>query len=115
MQHSSHAEHSCESQLPLTKEDVARSYEDKMQTDLIVLDFSKAFDVVPHKRLLHKLDHYSIMVSTLPLIRDFLITRTQKVVVNGSFSDTAHVGSGVPQGTDFISMLCNRPPILCLI
>ena len=75
------------------------NYEDKIQTDLIVLDFSKAFDVVSHQRLLHKLDHYGIMGSTLLWIQNFLTTRTQKVVVDGSFSDIAHVGSGVPQGT----------------
>ena len=93
------AEHSCESQLLLTTEDLVQNYEDKIQTDLIVLDFSKAFDVVPHQRLLHKLDHYGIRGPTLLWIRNFLTTRTQKVVVDGSFSDTAHVGSGVPQGT----------------
>ena len=101
--HGFRAEHSCESQLGLllTTEDLVQNYEDKIQTDLIVLDFSKAFDVVPHQRLLHKLDHYGIRGPTLLWIRNFLTTRTQKVVVglDGSFSDTAHVGSGVPQGT----------------
>ena len=86
------AQHSCESQLLLTTEDL-------VQTDLIVLDFSKVFDVVPHQRLLHKLDHYGIRGPTLLWIQNFLTTWTQKVVVDGSFSDTAHVGSGVPQGT----------------
>ena len=57
VQHGFRAEHSCESQLLLTIEDLVQNYEDKIQTDLIVLDFSKAFDVVPHQRLLHKLDH----------------------------------------------------------
>ena len=46
--------------LLLTTEDLVQNYEDKIQTDLIVFDFSKAFDVVPHQRLLHKLDHYGI-------------------------------------------------------
>ena len=48
VQHGFRAEHSCESQLLLTTEDLVQNYEDKIQTDLIVLDFSKAFDVVPH-------------------------------------------------------------------
>ena len=63
VQHGFRAEHSCESQLLLTSEDLVQNYEDKIQTDLIVLDFSKAFDVVPHQRLglLHKLDHYGII------------------------------------------------------
>ena len=42
------------------------------QTDVVVLDFSKAFDVVPHQRLLHKLDHYGIRGTTLNWIQNFL-------------------------------------------
>ena len=45
--------------------DLVQNYGDNIQTDLIVLDLSKAFDVVPHQRLLHKLDHYGIKRSTL--------------------------------------------------
>ena len=71
MQHGFRAEHSCESQLLLTTEDLVQNYEDEIQTDLIVLDFSKAFDVVPHQRLLHKLDHYGISRSTLFWIQIF--------------------------------------------
>ena len=97
VQHSFRAEHSCESQLLLTTEDLVQNYEDKIQTDSIVLHFSKAFDVVPHQCSLHKLDHYGIRGPTLLWIQNFLTTRTQKV--DGSFSDTAHVSSGVPQGT----------------
>ena len=65
VQHGFRAEHSCENQLLLTTEDLVQNYEDKIQTDLIVSDFSKAFDVVPHQRLLYKLDHYGIKGSTL--------------------------------------------------
>ena len=82
MQHGFRAEHSCESQLLLTTEDLVQNYEDKTQTDLIVLDFIKAFDVVPHKRLLHKHDHYGIRGPILLRIQKFLTTRTQKVVVD---------------------------------
>ena len=49
MQHGFRAEHSCENQVLLTTEDLVQNYEDKIQTDFIVLDFSKAFDVVPHQ------------------------------------------------------------------
>ena len=42
VQHGFLAEHSCESQLLLTTEDLVQNYEDKIQTDLIVLNFSKA-------------------------------------------------------------------------
>ena len=101
VQHGFRAEHSCESHLLLTTEDLLLNYEDKIPTDLIVVDFSKAFDVVPHQRLLHKLDHYGIRGPTLLWIQHFLTTPTQNAVglVDGNFSDTAHVGSGVPQGT----------------
>ena len=93
MQHCFRDEHLCENQLLLTTKDLVQNYEGEIQTDLIVLDFSKAFDVVPHQRLLHKLDHYRIRGSTLLRIKKFLTTRLQKVVVDGSFSDTAHVVS----------------------
>ena len=53
MQHCFRAEHYCESQLLLATEDLVQNYEDEIQTDLIVLVFSQAFDVVPHQRLLH--------------------------------------------------------------
>ena len=78
MQHGFRAEHSCESLLLLTTEELVQNYEDKIQTDLIVLDFSKAFDVVPHQCLLHKLDHYGLRGPTLLWIQNFLTTRTQK-------------------------------------
>ena len=53
-----------------------QNFESKTQTDVVVLDFSKAFDVVPHQRLLHKLDHYGIRGTTLNWIQNFLTNRT---------------------------------------
>jgi ribonuclease P/MRP protein subunit RPP40 len=69
------------------------------QFDLIILDFSKAFDKVPHQRLLRKLDHYGIRGSTYTWIADFLHDRKQQVVVEGATSPTIPVVSGVPQGS----------------
>ena len=86
-------------QLLITTEEFIQNFESKTQTDVVVLDFSKAFDVVPDQRLLHKLDHYGIRGTTLNWIQNFLTNRTQKVVVDGSSSESAHVRSGVPQGT----------------
>ena len=71
----------------------------KGQIDVILLDFSKAFDVVPHHRLLIKLYMYGITGKTHRWIEDFLGNRTQEVVVNGSKSECGMVKSGVPQGT----------------
>ena len=69
------------------------------QIDVILLHFSKAFDTVPHQRLLHKLKSYGIRHHTLNLINAFLTNRTHQVLVNGSHSETQIVTSGVPQGT----------------
>ena len=73
-------------------------FEKKTQTD-VVLDFSKAFDAVPHQRLLYKLDHYGIRGTTLKWILNFLTITTQKVVADGSCSESARVKSSLPQGT----------------
>ena len=67
--------------------------------DAIYLDFSKAFDSVPHMRLLEKLKSYGIGGALLEWIKDFLVGRRQRVCVNGSFSSWSAVTSGVPQGS----------------
>ena len=69
------------------------------QTDLITMDFAKAFDKVPHRRLLHKLDFYGIRGSTHKWINSWLSGHTQQVVLDGQASDPVPVLSGVPQGS----------------
>ena len=69
------------------------------QTDLIIMDLAKAFDKVPHRRLLHKLDYYGIKGSTHKWIDSWLSGRTQKVVLDGQASDLVPVLSGVLQGS----------------
>ena len=76
-----------------------QNFESKRQTDVVVLAFSKAFDVVPHERLLHKLEHYGIRGKNINWIQNLLTNRTQKLVVDGSSSESARMKSGVPQGT----------------
>lgn len=63
---------------------------------MVVMDFSKAFDKVPHERLLLKLHGYGIQ---LKWIRNFLTSRQQQVVLDGEISSPVDVVSGVPQGT----------------
>ena len=67
----------------------------KKQIFLILLDFSKAFDTVPHQRLLAKLAH---LCNAHRCIHSWLTLRTQHVVVDGEASDFVRVKSGVPQG-----------------
>ena len=98
-QHGFRRNHSCETQLLLLTQDLSHSYKRKKQVDMIMLDFSKAFDKVPHNRLLLKLRHYGIHDHNLKWIRAFLTNRKQSVVLEGAKSKAAHVVSGVPQGT----------------
>ena len=97
-QHGFHQGYSCESQLITIIEHLARNSDHGKQTDVLLLDFSKAFDTVPHKRLLKKLDHYGIRGQRIKWIESWLCGRAQTVVVNGSQSSPVTATSGVPQG-----------------
>jgi retron-type reverse transcriptase len=67
--------------------------------DIVFFDFKKAFDTVPHQRLLYKAEKCGISGNLLRWIKEWLSERRQRVVVNGSFSDWIQVISGVPQGS----------------
>ena len=80
-------------------EDLARGMTSGKQSDLIILDFSKAFDKVNHLKLLYKLQLHGIQGKTLGWIASFLIGRTQCGVLDGDSSTELPVSSGVPQGS----------------
>ena len=69
------------------------------QTDLNLIDFSKAFDKVAYGKLLLKLHQYGIRGDTLNWIKDILDDRKKTVVINSINSDEVPVSSGVPQGS----------------
>ena len=103
-QHGFRSQRSCETQLVQFVHDIISNLDGAVnrghkQTDLIIMDFAKAFDKVPHRRLLHKLDFYGIRGSTHKWINSWLSGRTQKVVLDGQASDPVPVLSGVPQGS----------------
>ena len=98
-QHGFRARRSCETQLLTLLHELADSIDRGKQMDLVILDFSKAFDRVPHQRLLAKINHYGIQGQTYKWIESFLSDRSQQVIVDGAVSHKAPVVSGVPQGT----------------
>jgi ribonuclease P/MRP protein subunit RPP40 len=73
--------------------------DDNKNIDAIYLDFRKAFDTVPHLRLLNKLKAYGIRYKVLKWIEGFLSECRQSVCVNGHYSECADVCSGIPQGS----------------
>ena len=68
-------------------------------TDMVYLDFRKAFDSVPHERLLSKLMMYGITGGVHSWVKSFLYDRTQRVRVGKKLSSSADVLSGIPQGS----------------
>jgi ribonuclease P/MRP protein subunit RPP40 len=67
--------------------------------DTIYMDFSKAFDSVPHQRLLLKLSKYGISGTPNLWIKSFLSDGMQRVSINSKFSAWSEETSGVPQGS----------------
>jgi len=67
-QHGFRSNHSCVTQLITLTEDISYALDHQKQIDIILLDFSKAFDSIPHQRLLTKLRHYGISNSTFAWI-----------------------------------------------
>ena len=91
---------SYETQLTLLLDELVKSMKSGKQTDLILLDFSKALDKVAHENLLLKLHFYGIRGNIINWIEDgFIDNRTQPVLLNGSNYDRFTVSSGVPQGS----------------
>ena len=98
-QHGLRAKRSCETQILTLYHELAASLDKKIQIDMIILDFSKAFDRVPHQCLLKKVHHCGIRGTTYHWISSFLNSRTQQVLVEGQSSEKVPVVSGVPQGS----------------
>ena len=99
LQHGFRDKRSCETQLLEFIAEVNNHTQHGGQTDVLIMDFSKAFDKVGHKRLALKLDHYGIRGKTNAWISSFLNNRKQTVVLDGERSEEVDVLSGVPQGS----------------
>jgi len=99
LQHGFHQHLSCKTQLLSLFHELVSNNDGGIQTDLVFMDFVKAFDTVPHKRLLHKLHWYGIRSNIYCWLVDFLSEHFQRVVLDGVTSSHIPVSSGVPQGT----------------
>ncbi|XP_022806378.1 uncharacterized protein LOC111343455 [Stylophora pistillata] len=90
---------SCTTQLLQVLHELGQTLDSGLETDVIYLDFSKAFDSVCHAKLLSKLRKFGIDGLLPDWFSSYLIGRQQRVVVNVSFSTWSIVKSGVPQGS----------------
>ena len=86
LNHGFRSEFLIDTQLLVTLQDLLKSFDKKIQMGVAILDFSKAFDTVPHDKLLYKMNRYGVQGNTLKWISSFLKDRTMKVVVEGEES-----------------------------
>ena len=99
LQHGFRKGFSTVTQLITVLDDWFSSLDKRTRTGVLLLDFSRAFDSVPHQRLVHKLHYFGVRNRTLEWIKSFLLGRCQRLQVNGEKSGWADVISSVPQGT----------------
>ena len=98
-QHGFRPGYSCESQIITVCQDISDTLDEAARLDMIITDFSKAFELVPHDRLLKKIAASGVDSRVVIWIREFLIGRSQRVRVERHYSEEVRVTSGVPQGS----------------
>lgn len=92
--------HSCSTAMLKVLEDIRPNFDNGDLTILTLLDFSKAFDTVCHRILLHKLKKYfGFSSDAVKLLESHLTNRYQRVICGDSGSRLLPVKSGVPQGS----------------
>ena len=90
---------SCLTNMLCFLEEITKWIDEGSPVDIIYLDFHKAFDKVPHQRLLLKLKAHGIGDGIIDWIEQWMIDRRQRVVVDGEVSNWISGLSGVPQGS----------------
>ena len=96
-QHGFRPGYSCESQVITVYQDIADVLDNGDRIDAIIVDFSKAFELVPHGRMLVKIANSGVDARVVAWMREFLLGRMQRVRVRGELSEV-RLTSGVPEG-----------------
>ena len=96
---------SCLTNLLCFFEEITKWVDDGSPVDVVYLDFQKAFDKVPHQRLILKLKAHGIGNDVINWIEKWLTHRRQRVILDGEISNWKSVLSGVPQGSVLGPML----------
>ena len=98
-QHGFRSGRSCTTNLLTFLDEVTSAVDRGNGVDAIFLDFAKAFDKVPHRRLLIKVEQHGIGGKLAAWIEAWLAGRKQRVCVEGTESGWELVLSGIPQGS----------------
>ena len=95
--------YSCESQIITVCQDISDCLDEAVRLDARIIDFSKAFDLVPHDRLLKKIAASGVDSRVVVWIMEFTIDRSQKVRVGRHYSEEVRVGE--LSGSTFVPSL----------
>ena len=90
---------SCLTNLLETVDIITAGLNEGKNVDVVYMDYAKAFDKVPHKRLIYKVSKYGISPMICQWIADFLNGRRQRIILGDNISGWVPVKSGVPQGS----------------
>ena len=93
------ANHSCETALTAIVDDWLTAIDNNEIVGTVLLDLSKAFDLVSHSLLLEKLHKYQFSADSLKWFQSYFSERLQQVSISGKLSSSRTISSGVPQGS----------------
>ena len=91
--------HSTETAVVHLVDQILQGMDGQKLTGAVFIDVKKAFDLVNHQCLLHKLEHYGVRGPSLIWFEDYLTTRSQRVQHQNELSSSLRLDFGVPQGT----------------